>query len=258
MKGTQYIVVGLFIFCALQACTERTICPAYQSAFIHDKEQLEKRFSYFKEDSTPKILSASKDRFLIIEEVSYKKKLKSLQTIPMQDVYPQEEDSLEFNDKIELAEREYGYDSTAVISEDTVATAADSIYMISLKKEKFNIDQELYLWYLKDYLVYPDVRLQLEENAEAQAEAMPDSVKKKKKGFFGFFKNLFKKKDKSDTTSVDNAIPAADGEVEEEKKEKKGFRLFKKKKKKKKSSDEPEENNEEATEEEQDDGEDDF
>lgn len=244
MKNAHYLVVGLLLFLTLQACTERMICPAYQSAFIHDKDALDRHFSYFKEDSTPKVLSASKDRFNIIEPVAYRKKLRSLQSIAMVDVYPQEDDSLAFDDEIELAERDYGYDSTAVISEDTVATAADSIYMISLKKENFNVDQELYLWYLKDFLVYPDVRPQLEANAEAAA-----AEEKKKKGISGFFKRLFGgKKNKSDTTGVETSATELDGE--EEPKKKGLFGGFKKKGKKDKQEEEDTENNEEATEEE--------
>lgn len=249
MKNAHFLVVGLLLFLAMQACTERMICPAYQSAFIHDKDALDRHFSYFKEDSTPKVLSASKDRFNIIEPVAYRKKLRNLQTIAMVDVYPQEDDSLAFDDEIEYAERGYGYDSTAVISEDTVATAADSIYMISLKKENFNVDQELYLWYLKDFLVYPDVRLQLEENAEVVAKE-----EKKKKGISGFFKRLFGgKKNKSDTTGVETSATELDGEEEPKKK---GIFGFLKKGKKDQKEEEPD-NNEEATEEEET-GEDDF
>ncbi|MDX1628016.1 MAG: hypothetical protein R3345_04910 [Fulvivirga sp.] len=249
MKNARYFFVGLTAFICLQACTERTICPAYQSAFIHDDEVRERYFSYFKEDSTPKIASVNKDRFLIIEPMSYQEKLRSFRTIPMKDVYPQDEDSLAFDDEIPLSDRQVGYDSTAVISEDTVATRADSVYMISLKKEKFNIDQELYLWYLRDYLVYPDVRLQLEEEAEASGAGEEKS--KKKKGFFGFFKNLFKgKKNRSDTTGVETSAT----EVEEEEKKKKGgiFGFLKKNKNKESEPEEAEENNEEGTEEEED------
>lgn len=230
MIKTHHLIAGIILFCIVQACTERVICPAYQSAFIHDKEVLDRHFSYFGEDSMPKVMEASKDKFLIIEPMSYRKKLRSLQTIPMQDVYPQEEDSLEFEDDFYLAERE-GYDSTAVISVDTLAaTAADSVYMISLKKEKFNIDQELYLWYLREYLVYPDVRLMKQEAAEASGA---EAKRKKKKGFFGFFKNLFKKKDKSDSTNFDVETSATELQGEEPKKKKGPFGFLKKNKKEK-------------------------
>ncbi|MTI23041.1 hypothetical protein E1176_18570 [Fulvivirga sp. RKSG066] len=255
MRNAHLFLVGFIALYALQSCTERAICPAYQSAFIHDKEVLERKFSYFKEDSTPKILSASKDRYNIIEPVSYRKKLRSLQTIPMKDIYPQEEDSLSFDDDIALAERDYGYDSTAVISVDTLATAADSIYMISLKKEKFNVDQELYLWYLKDFLVYPDVRLQMAEEAELAQAAAKEQRKKEKKGFF---KRLFGgKKNKNDSTELETNATDVDGEPQKEKKGLFGF-LKKKNKKEKAPKEEEPENNDEAAPEEEDDGLDDF
>lgn len=214
---------GIILFFCVQACTERAICPAYQSAFIHDKDVLRKHFSYFGEDSMPKVMEASKDKFLIIEPMSYRKKLRSLETIPMKDIYPEPVDSLQFDDEFYLAERD-GYDSTAVISVDTLATAADSVYMISLKKEKFNIDQELYLWYLRDYLVYPDVRL-LKQQASEQKDAAAKE-EKKKKGFFGFFRNLFKKKEPSDSTVFDvetSATELKDGDSEKKKKRPFGF-----------------------------------
>ncbi len=148
----------MLVILMAQACTERMICPAYQSAFIHDEEILRQRFSYFNEDSTPKILEASKDRYLLLEPMSYRRKLRSLQTIPMKDIYPVEDDSLAFDDELLLAERDAKtgdlYDSADLVKDHSIdtkedSTAADSVYVISLKKEKFNIDQELYLWYLR-------------------------------------------------------------------------------------------------------------
>lgn len=250
MKNWTRLIVGAIIIIFTQACSiEKKICPAYQSAFIHDQEALDRHFSYFKEDSTPKLASVDKNRFLIVESKPYRKKLRSLQTIPMRDVYPVEDDSLAFDDEIPLAEREYGYDSTAVIKEeiDTTATATDSIYMISKKKEDFNIDQELYLWYLRDFLVYPDVRLQLEQNAEATQQ----QEKAEKKGFFGFFKNLFGgKKNKSDTTGVETNATEVEGEPE--KKDLFGGLFKKKDKQEEPEEDEPENNNEGTVNEEED------
>ncbi|MBL6445069.1 hypothetical protein JMN32_02040 [Fulvivirga sp. 29W222] len=260
MIKTHHLITGIILFFSIQACTERVICPAYQSAFIHDKEVLDRHFSYFGEDSMPKVMEASKDKFLIIEPMSYRKKLRSLQTIPMRDVYPQEDDSLEFQDDFYLAERE-GYDSTAVISIDTVAaTAADSTYMISLKKEKFNIDQELYLWYLRKYLIYPDVALAKQQAAEASGQKVKTEKKKK-----GLFRRLFKKKkNKSDSTNFDVETSATELNQDEPKKKKGFFSFLKKDKDKKKARKEEEEDEEEQpsldppSNEEEDDGEDDF
>src|SRR5690606_37216004 len=87
----------------------------------------------------------------------------------------------------------------------------DSIYMITRDKEvrvlrfdkdsisyrvdevRYNVDQDNYMWYLRDVLVLPDVRLaQLQASEEGKAA----KEKGKKGGIKGFFKNLFKKKEK--------------------------------------------------------------
>ena len=245
MKIFSHVLAALLLLLIFQACTERTICPAYQSAFIHDKEVLKRQFSYFGEDSMPKVYEASKDRFLIVEPVSYHRKLRSLQTIAMTDIYPEVEDSTDVqDDEFYLAERD-------VIDSAEMAIPDDSVYVISLKKEKFNIDQELYLWYLKEYLVYPDVRLMRENEALA---AQQENAEEKKPGFF---KRLFgggkKKKDKDTEFDVETNATDIDEESDESgKKKKKGLFNFGKKKKSKdqelKDPDnpsEPEENEEE-------------
>jgi hypothetical protein len=67
---------------------------------------------------------------------------------------------------------------------------------------RLNVDLENYMWYLRDWLILPDVKL-----AQMQGNAKDDKSgkagKKQKKGIKGFFKNLFKKKEKVpvDTTS---------------------------------------------------------
>lgn len=204
------------VFCALLvSCTEKVICPAYQSAYIYDKEALRKKFSYFKEDSTPKIYTASKNKYLIGEPTTYKKKNRSLQTIVMKPVMPLVPDSLKDDGmkagmNTDSVQRNV-YDSTAVIRVDTLGT--DSVYMISIDKEVrvlkynpiqrkyfvdtigFNTEQDNYMWYLKDILVLPDVKLSREKAEASKKEAAKE--KKAKKGIGAFFAGLFRKKDKS-------------------------------------------------------------
>jgi hypothetical protein len=242
----------LSIICVVaSACTQRMICPAYQSAFIYDKNELRKKFSIFGEDSTPKVFTASKNKYLIAEPTSYRKKLRSLQTIEKKDVYTHLPDSLDPNFKedgedgvipgaeLDLAARSV-IDSIYIedVAQDTSATAAeDSVYMISVDKEvrylhydapdslifnpdsgkyvpkipkyvireiTFNVEQDMYMWYLRDYLILPDVKMAKEGQAQ-QAKA----AKKQKKGFFGFFKNIFKKKKKNETDSTTLQTQAA-------------------------------------------------
>jgi hypothetical protein len=242
----------LTISLLLSACTQRMICPAYQSAFIYDKNELRKQFSYFQEDSTPKILMASKTKYLIAEPMSYRKKLRMLQTVPMKPVNPVLPDSMRIDDifeegidgedgvvpgaELDLAARSV-IDSIYIedVPVDTTQTYVDSIYVISKDKElrllkynfpdslkydeatgryvaetpaytvkdiRFNVEQDNYMWYLRNSLVLPDVRLsQLQQSAQ-KAEASK-AAKKTKKGFFGFFKNLFKKKEKESVDSTE-------------------------------------------------------
>ncbi len=248
MIRIRHVIVGLILLVAASACTERMICPAYQSAFIHDKSALNRHFSYFGEDSMPKILEASKDRHLLIDPVTFRKKNRSLRTVVMKDIYPQPPDSLLFNDEFSEAERD-------VTTTDSSTVASDSVYVISIKKEKFNTDQELYLWYMRKYLVYPDVKLMQEQNAEANGEADTKTEKK------SFFKRLFGKKNKADSTNFDIETSATELNGSEKKK---GLGLFKKKDKKAKEPKAPKAPKEakpkpdDATPVEEDDGEEDF
>lgn len=221
------LLVILAFSIVLGACTQRLVCPAYQSAFIYDKDALRKKFSYFVDDSTPKVFTASKTKYLIAEPTSYQKKLRSLQTVEMKRVYPVVPDSLRDDYVASMAELDSAartiIDSTYIVDVpkkeiDSTGTAEDSVYVITKDKEvrllkydpdslkysvvdvRLNVDQDNYMWYLRANLVLPDVKISKQQNGEkAKAEA-----KAKKKGFFGFFKNLFKKKkkEKVDTTNV--------------------------------------------------------
>lgn len=270
----KHKIVGFFIILVTAACsTQRMICPAYQSAFIHDQETLRKKFSYFGEDSMPKILEASKDKHLLIDPVTYRKRLKALQTVAMVDIYPQQDDSLAFDDDMKeellIASQEAKsgdlYNEADLLKEmpdgegqeNLTASAADSIYMISLKKEKFNIDQELYLWYLRKFLVYPDVKIQMEANAEAQGEA----IKEQKKGFFGKLFGGKKQKEQAEIDLQDSDSELTEGEPKKKglfSSGKKGDKKAKEKKKKKNESVEEDALEEATPEEEEDDGENDF
>ncbi|MDV3309700.1 MAG: hypothetical protein LOY03_12875 [Cyclobacteriaceae bacterium] len=256
------------------ACTQRLVCPAFQSAFIYDKDALRKKFSYFQEDSTPKILTASKNRYLIAESVPYRKKLNSLATVEMKPVFPVVPDSLTMDQDVSLAELDAAarsvIDSTYIVDvvqpADTAEVAdPDSTYVITRDKEvrmlrynadsatyriddiRFNIDQDNYMWYLRDALVLPDVRLAQMQGKWEEEDAAREA--KEKKG--GFFRNLFKKKEKKqevepvDTLQVEPPVersefdfeynenePVQDTVTEAQPEKKKGFFSFLKKDKK--------------------------
>ncbi|MEO5977822.1 MAG: hypothetical protein ABIS36_15045 [Chryseolinea sp.] len=257
MARPFFALLSLSLLLVTAACTKRTICPAFQSAFIYDKNELRKKFSYFQEDSTPKVFTASKTKYLIAEPTTYRKKMRSLQTIEMKDIHPVLPDSMKLQvdglvgedgvvpgAELDLAARSV-IDSTYIVDvpQDTTAVAdGDSTYMISKDKElrllkfvfpdsavydestgkyvpkppryevvdiRFNVEQDNYMWYLRNSLILPDVRLaQMMQGGDDGSKA----AKKGKKGISGFFKNLFKKKKKSvaDSLSTEPAKPTED------------------------------------------------
>ncbi len=227
---TRALIV-LCVFCSLLvACTQKVVCPAYQSAYIYDKDALRKKFSYFVNDSTPKAIASvsKKNRYLIAKPVTYKEKTRSLQTIAMKPVNPVVPDSLKDGYEktvaavnIDSVNRNVN-DGTAVLRIDTLAATkpGDSIYMISIDKEVrvlkynamqrkyyvdsigFNVQQDNYMWYMREILVLPDVRLKQQQDTEAKTAASAVAKKEKK----GFFKNLFKKKDKTAADTVQHIV----------------------------------------------------
>lgn len=244
-------------FCILLgACTQRMVCPAYQSAFIYDKDQLRKKFSYFQEDSTPKLFTASKTKYLIAEPTPYRKKLRSLQTVAVKKIFVEVPDSISgiksdsvSAEALDKAARSV-IDSTYIVDvpqqADSAAAKEDSIYVITKDREVrilkyntpdslvydansnkfvpqkpkyyvtevgFNTEQDNYMWYLRHNLVLPDVRLaKLQANGKGEEKAGQKT--KEKKGFFGFFKNLFKKKNKEDIDSAELELPSQKDEFD--------------------------------------------
>jgi hypothetical protein len=258
------LFVGVFMILVMGACTQRLICPAYQSSFIYDKPTAKEKFVYYNESTTqprevlasansktitlpprdstwkksdalpgpalPHVRRVKKDRYLLLPEKTYKKALKSLRTVEMKPVYPKKEtDSLDIAAELDSAARSISDTLTGEPAKPR--EAEDTAYAITKTKEKYNIDQDAYLWYFRDVLVLPDVRAAMAEEGEVQA-AKKKSDKKSKSGFF---KNLFKKKDKkkkqpTDSLTVTNAQPNSDSIQTEPKPKKKLLGgLFKKK-----------------------------
>lgn len=238
----------LLVSLILGSCTQRMICPAYQSAFIYDKDELRKKFSYFLGDSTPKVYSASKNKYLVAEPTTYKSKIRSMQTVAMKPVNVVVPDSLtgEGKDSVSMADFDRAARSIrdsiviADVPRDTVPEELDSIYVISKDKElrllkynmpdtveydsvagkyviqkpsyyvaevRYQMEQDNYMWYLRDAIVLPDVRLAKLGQMERGKES---SEKKEKQGLKGFFKNLFKKKPKEEVDSASLQAPAKD------------------------------------------------
>jgi hypothetical protein len=156
------------------------------------------------EDSTPKIFTASssKNKYLVAVPESYRKKLRALQTVEMKPIYPEIPDSLKIDEEgdLLLAERDVT-DSTGAPLPSKGLDPEDSAYAITKAKEKFNVEQDNYMWYFRDVLVLPDVRAAMSGKNKETDNTAPSGKKEKKKGLSGFFKNLFGK-NKSDSSAM--------------------------------------------------------
>ncbi|MEK6783197.1 MAG: hypothetical protein AABY93_15965 [Bacteroidota bacterium] len=205
MNRLLLLSVGFVL--SLGSCTQRLICPAYQSAFIYDKEALRKKFTYLQEDSTPRIFTASssKNRYLVAVPESYRKKLRALQTVEMKPIYPEIPDSLKIDEEGDLLLAERDVEDSVETKRSNGLDPADTAYAITKAKEKFNVDQDNYMWYFRDALVLPDVRAAL--LSKNKKEETSESSAKEKKGFLGFFKNLFNKKSNDSSAVLSSQIP---------------------------------------------------
>jgi hypothetical protein len=284
MKRAIIVLFGLIV---LVSCTERLVCPAYQSAYIYDKDELRKKFSYFLDDSTPKVYTASKNKYLVAEPVAYRTRVRNLQTVQMKPVPVVVPDSISNpgTDSISMDEMRRAtqsvIDSTYIVDvpRDSVSAGPveDSVYVITKDKElrllkynssdsldydsaqqryvrqkptyyvtdvRYNLEQDHYMWYLRDQLVLPDVKLAREQQRE-EAGGSGRDAKKKKRG--GLFKRSSKKDERQAVDSTSMPPPPREefdyvdtlsqaevpqpGQVQDQPKPKKSGGLFKKKKK---------------------------
>lgn len=183
--------------CLLVLCVSLTgcgggkvICPAYQSSFIHDQATLKAKFSYFEADSTPKIFrGGSKNKYLVAVPESYRQKYRRLQTVEMKTIYPVLPDSLP-SDSLSVdgvvASRldSLGND----VSDESGLVQKTQEFRLTKTREKYNNDQDYYMWFFRKSLLLPDIRYTLEKRVAAKAtdekrvqaasRAKPERVKK--------------------------------------------------------------------------------
>ncbi len=233
---TRPPLICVAILLILSSCTQHLVCPAYQSAFIFDKPTAREKFVYYNESTTtpreilasnsktitlpprdstwvnstvlpgpalPQVKRVKMDKYLLLPQKTYKKAMRSLQTVEMKQILPKKEeaDSLDIMNALDSAARTITDTLTVQSVKAKPKEVVDSVYAITKTKEKYNMDQDIYMWYFRDILVLPDVRAAMQEKKEvAEKEA-------KKKGFF---KRLFGKKDKTekarDSVEVDNSV----------------------------------------------------
>ncbi len=231
---TKALLSCVIILLILSSCTQRLVCPAYQSAFIFDKPTARDKFVYYNESTTaskdimasngktitlpardsswsnstvlpgpalPKVKRVKMDKYLLLPEKTYKKALRSLQTVEMKQILPKKaDDTLDIKAELDSAARSIT-DTLTVQAGQPAAKEVDSVYVITKTKEKYNLDQDAYMWYFRDILVLPDVRAAMQQNKE---------VADQKKTKEGFFKRLFGKKKK--TKKVDDSVQVENAE----------------------------------------------
>ena len=198
LAGT-FLLTGLLL---LAGCGgSKVICPAYQSSFIHDKEALRAKFSYFQADSTPKVFAGgTKNKYLVGIPEPYRKKYRRLQTIEMKPVYPVLPDSIP-GDTVDTALAGTRLDSLGNDVTDESGMVQKTVeFRLTQTKEKYNSDQDYYMWFFRKSLLLPDIRYSMEKRVTAKAvdskrvataaKAKPD--KSKKSG--GFLNLPFRKK----------------------------------------------------------------
>jgi hypothetical protein len=232
---TRALLSCVIILLILSSCTQRLVCPAYQSAFIFDKPTARDKFVYYNESTTaskdimasngktitlpardsswsnstvlpgpalPKVKRVKMDKYLLLPEKTYKKALRSLQTVEMKQILPKKvDDTLNIQAELDSAARSITDTLTVQAGQQPAAEEVDSVYAITKTKEKYNMDQDAYMWYFRDILVLPDVRAAMQQNKE---------VADQKKTKEGFFKRLFGKKEKAkkvdDSVQVENVV----------------------------------------------------
>lgn len=242
------------ILLTLSSCTQRLVCPAYQSAFIFDKPTAKEKFVYYNESTTaskeilasngktiilpprdsswskstvmpgpslPKVKRVKMDKYLLLPEKTYKKALKALQTVEMKQILPKKIDSIDIKAALDSAARSIT-DTLSVNAGKSKPKEVDSVYVITKTKEKYNFDQDAYMWYFRDILVLPDVRAAMQQNKE---QAGQNKTKKRSR------KKLFGKKEKP--INEDGIVPVDDTSNDSTSvKQKKSINPFKKKTKK--------------------------
>ncbi|MCF6352366.1 MAG: hypothetical protein L3J06_05085 [Cyclobacteriaceae bacterium] len=214
----------LMVCVVLAGCKADMICPAYQSYFLIDETAQRDQFGYFAQDSLPRrdIFHSTLDKNGLVAKTNLLAYVdqdwvrnREIRTVNMEVIYPIISDSLLFAGDVMM------YAETDVVD----STALDSARMAA-QTFRYGADQKYYNWYFRGKLVWKD-----ELEGEKSKEEDSSEEKVEKAGFFGFFKNLFKKKDKTtdDTEGLESSAVQEKGDLDEEP-EKKG--LFKKKEKK--------------------------
>lgn len=201
MQKLLYItVLTAFLF---QACTDKVICPAFQSTYILDDSIRLAFYSPFEGDSIPKEQPwVRKDKHGIAKKEWLIVKNYKLKTAPMENVLaPPQEDSIAVEEGEFVAEDFVETDSTGTVNELPVALQEEKKEQKYRFKydpaDNFNVEQEYYNKYFGALFIddTPDPDPELEGEGLGEDLSESDTTATKKKFGLGMFKKDKKKKE---------------------------------------------------------------
>lgn len=210
---TYYFLITICLVSGLlTSCKDRVICPAYQSVYVHDPQIQERLFYPFDKDTLPVDYSVDvdKNRYGIMELEPYKKKVRSLQTVEMEYVYPEPDSA-----RTEIL----AYHELDSLQRDSIEAG------ITARKYanafRYNRDMKIYMERVGQYQLAPPSEEDpddLDEFADEMREEPAEEPEKKKEGFF---KRLFggKKKKKKQEEVILEEDPYEDYFEEEDESE---------------------------------------
>ncbi|SMG39231.1 hypothetical protein SAMN05661096_02610 [Marivirga sericea] len=197
------------------------VCAAFQSSYILDEEEQRKRFSLFQGDSLVLTASTATSNYKTnIYGISEKKygywKEQGLLKVKQEDVYSEEVDSLldvRKNGVPEMAEGgEIKEKSPFTPQLDSAQIAQGQDAWDNTKRFKYNVDFVNYMLLVGNDILRAQAAQRDSAKAKAESnevENVSDSTSNEKKGFF---KRIFRGKDKSDN---DEGEKSKESEAEE-------------------------------------------
>ena len=174
MRTSPFPGMAIVIMVMVCSCKSNYICPSYESAYILDQQTRHRKFSLFDEDTLPKKdMDADKNRYLVIEDIQYRKKRDQMLTVKMETIFPQ----VEPPDTLLLAEQDLSVDDI-----DQMLNQGER------QVNQFNVDQIYYMRHFGQYLPMPEEPSNRQEQGDQDAfeEEMLEApqVQKKKKWQF--------------------------------------------------------------------------
>ncbi|MEP2025943.1 MAG: hypothetical protein ABJH98_14460 [Reichenbachiella sp.] len=227
MRRTSFPI--LFVLCLVfYACKDNVVCPAFQSTYILDDSLRFAKYSYFANDSTPKLALASRrTKYGVNKKTSLFRKNYELMTAPKKNVLsPIPEDTTELIiDQGEFLAEDFvdtdtlGVDSLstapllAQVEEDTVPKGPRYKYRYE-ETAAHNQEQVYYNKYFGELFIDnrpPPSPEKLEEELAQES----DTTQVKKKGLGGLFKKNKDEKQAEPESATEETVVEEEGALEE-------------------------------------------